>query len=103
MNSPSKMKKILPQIQTKAQFQGLLQDIREEFGSQEFSSTNRVTVLFNMQKMNLQDEIILEKTADLISRGIFKNQNQLTNALYCLAKLRYKHKYGTEYIDAAME
>ena len=56
-----------------------------------------------MQKMNLQDEQILEQTADLISRGVFKNQNQLTNALYCLAKLRYKNKYGNGYIDAAME
>ena len=34
---------------------------------------------------------------------MFKNQNQLMNALYCLAKLRYKNQYGNGYIDEAME
>ena len=59
MNSPAKMKKIAPKLATNSQFQALLQDIRGGFSSQDYSATSRVTILFNMQKMDLQDEDIL--------------------------------------------
>ena len=53
--------------------------------------------------MSLADEHILEKTVDLLKKGTFKKPNQITNVLYCLAKLNFKSKDGNRYIDSAME
>ncbi len=73
--------------------------IREEFASKIYSNNARVTVLQSLLRLKLADEIILDDTARLIKIDKITNVNQLTNALYVLAKFKWQ---SGDYIDVAI-
>jgi hypothetical protein len=67
----------------------LIGSIQEEFATENYSNNARVTVLQSLLRLKLADKSILNDTVRLIKNDKMSNVNQLTNALYVLAKFKW--------------
>jgi hypothetical protein len=78
-------------LEKNPEFVALLKDIRTNFDSKDYTASARQSVLMSLTNLKVKDPVILSKTAELLKAKQFKNIGMITNLLYSMAKLHYKH------------
>ena len=84
-------KQIAVKLEKNPEFVALLKDIRTNFDSKDYTASARQSVLMSLTNLKVKDPVILSKTAELLKAKQFKNIGMITNLLYSMAKLHYKH------------
>ena len=80
----------------------MMKDIRANFDSAAYQAFAKESVVLSLLKLDLKDEVILSKTAELLKQKKFTKANSITNLLYALAKFKYVHA-DTVWIASAIE
>lgn len=80
----------------------MLKDIGDNFDGRDYTPVGRQQVVMALVHMNINDPVILGKTADMLKAKRFKGLNLVTNLLYAFAKLGYKHT-DNQWLSASVD
>lgn len=80
-----------------------MEDIRANFDSKHYTPIARESVVLRLLDLGIKDDVILAKTAELLSLRTFTKANAVTNVLYAMGKLGYKPKENEMWLVTSID